>query len=128
MISQVLIIDDDKISRLITRKLIHSIDADLNIHECPGGLDGVNMLEKLRHTPKNIIVLLDINMPDLNGWEFLEQMLIKDLNFKNLKLFIVTSSIYESDRLKAEQNLLVEKLYHKPLSRNDLREILNVEK
>ena len=126
MTSHIFIIDDDPILRLLTRIMIQGINDKVICHECKNGKVGMEALEPMLSSSYPLIVLLDINMPVLNGWEFLDQLEKKEMNkLKNLKLYIITSSIDENDKLKAGQYPVVEKFYSKPLSIQDMKEILN---
>jgi len=122
------IIDDDLIQRMIVSKMIKMIDPTLVITQCENGKIGLDMLEKHSNSNQKIIVLLDINMPILDGWEFLDQ--IEKSNFYNLhqlSVYIVSSSIDESDISKASQYGFVKSFLHKPISREHLNTILGVD-
>jgi len=122
----VLIVDDDLIVRLVIQKMIHNLDSSVNCLQCDNGATGLAILETLQNATDAIIVLLDINMPVLNGWEFLDSLQKTNLSFLNkIRFYIFTSSTDESDKIKAQSYSLVEKVYHKPLSKQDIREILN---
>jgi len=67
-------------------------------------------------------------MPVLNGWGFLDGLQkIKPESFNKFQLYIVTSSTDESDKLKSQSYPVIKKLYHKPLSKQDIEEILNLD-
>lgn len=122
----VLIVDDDPIVRLVIQRMIHNLDSSVNCLEGDNGAVGLALLEKLQNATDAIVVLLDINMPVLNGWEFLDSLEKINLGPSNkLQLYLVTSSTDESDKLKAQSYSLVKKVYHKPLSKQDIEEILD---
>lgn len=122
----VLLVDDDPIVRLIIQKMIHNFDNLVNCLPCANGQVGLSVLATLQNTTQDaIVVLLDINMPVVNGWEFLDSL--PDINlesFSTFKLFIVTSSTDESDIVKAQSYPVIKKFYHKPLSKQAIAEIL----
>lgn len=121
---EIVIIDDDLIYRMIITKMIKIIDASLTINQCEDGKAGLAMLEHLSNSKQKVVVLLDINMPVLDGWGFLEQ--IEKSNFYNLDqliIYVVSSSTDESDILKATKYGFVKSFLHKPLSREDLEAI-----
>jgi CheY-like chemotaxis protein len=60
-------IDDDLIFRMIVSKTINKMDSSLVINQCENGAIGLNMLKTCNY---KIIVLLDINMPVIDGWSF----------------------------------------------------------
>lgn len=129
MSSHVFIIDDDEILRLLTIEMIESLDDKIICHQCENGKVGLETLEPMLNSSETLIVLLDLNMPVLNGWEFLDQLDKKDINkFKNLNLYVLTSSINDNDRIKSEQYPFVKKFYSKPLSEEDFMKVLQLEK
>jgi CheY-like chemotaxis protein len=125
MKKQILIIDDDPIYRMIVSRTISRIDASLSIDECENGQIGLSMLEHGDSTNTKIIILLDINMPIIDGWVFLDQ--IKANNFYNISqvlIYLVSSSTDESDLLKAKQYGFLGGFLHKPLQKEDICSIL----
>jgi CheY-like chemotaxis protein len=85
------------------------------------------MLGQHRDSSHEIIVLLDLNMPILDGWGFLEQIEKSDFyNLHQLSIYIVSSSIDESDISKASQYGFVKNFLHKPLSREDLNTVIGI--
>ncbi len=72
-----------------------------------------------------ILVLLDLNMPDMDGWEFLE--IFSELDFTIRKKYIIvilTSSISQIDKSKGLSYQVVSGYYHKPINREGLLGIL----
>lgn len=128
MKKEIFIIDDDPIYRMIVSRTINKIGPSLTINQCENGEIGLAMLQSERNTTHEIVVLLDINMPILNGWGFLDE--IKKSNFFNilqLKIYIVSSSTDESDLLKSKQYDLEVPFYHKPLAKEDIKTIIGFE-
>ncbi|TVT38389.1 response regulator [Hymenobacter setariae] len=70
------------------------------------------------------VILLDLNMPVLNGWEFLDalQPLEEQLRDQSL-VYILTSSLASTDTRRAQSNNLVAGLLHKPLDRYEIQAI-----
>lgn len=128
MEKELFIIDDDPIHRLIVSKMVTSINPTLTISQCENGEIGLSKLEFLRNSTHKIIVFLDINMPILNGWGFLDE--IEKCNFYNLNqlvIYIVSSSTDESDILKAKGYGFVKGFFHKPLKREDIRTLIGMD-
>jgi CheY-like chemotaxis protein len=65
-----LYIIDDLIFRMIVSKTINKMDSSLVINQCENGAIGLNMLKEQSDANYKIIVLLDINMPVIDGWSF----------------------------------------------------------
>lgn len=107
---QIHLIDDDPLNNLINRKLIARIFPDAEITEDVNAKDA---LEKIRNEFRPDIILLDLNMPGMNGWEFLEHFQKLD---KEITIYILTSSIDSEDYRKAERHKYVKKYIEKPLN------------
>ena len=72
------------------------------------------------------LILLDINMPGMDGWEFLEEYkkLDKELQSKMVVIMLTTSENPEDKAFAQTQNILAD-FYSKPLTKEMLNEILN---
>lgn len=72
------------------------------------------------------ILLLDLNMPEINGWKFLERFAeIRPQPQKNILIYLVSSSIWEEDLKRANKNKLVTEFISKPILKQKLQEILS---
>lgn len=114
MQGEVLIVDDDRTICLIHKyllKTVHNIEP--RFYTCAG--DALKCIADSPNSSKYIIYL-DINMPVLNGWDFLERL----YQFKNKERFsviLVTSSIDAVDKSKAKDYDLVQGYIEKPLNK-----------
>jgi CheY-like chemotaxis protein len=95
MTKEIVIVDDDSVSMFLTEEIIRDTFADLSIHKFNRGIE---CLDFLKSEKEDMIILLDINMPEMTGWTFIEKF--KDLKLKN-KIIVLTSSINEDDRMRA---------------------------
>jgi CheY-like chemotaxis protein len=123
MKESICVIDDDQIYQLIIRKVVERTGKFDRIQFYN---DGVNALEDFKN-PTTIlpeIILLDINMPQMDGWQFLDTLIAHRPNFhQETIIYIVTSSIAHSDRDKAKSYKEVSGFLSKPLSVEKLKEI-----
>lgn len=100
----ILLIEDDYVDVESVRRLFKKQNLPVLLHVAHNGVDGLALLtgnspNGTKITPD--IILLDINMPKMNGIEFLR--IIKNYySFKNIKTFILTTSGEEYDKLAAE--------------------------
>jgi len=128
MNKEIFIIDDDQIYRMIAKMMVGHIDSSLFINECENGKIGLDKLESVRNFDHKIIVLLDINMPVLDGWGFLEQ--IEKSNFYNLEqfnIYLVSSSTDEGDKLKSKSYKFLKGFFCKPLTEEDIKTIIGID-
>lgn len=99
MNSKILVIDDDSIILFIHRTLIKNSGIKANVEYFLSAELALEFINEFKDT-HNFLLLLDINMPTMSGWEMLD--VLKDSTFKdNVKVVMVTSSINEADRTKA---------------------------
>jgi CheY-like chemotaxis protein len=126
----VLLIDDDEINNFISIKLIKKALLNTEITAC---LNGKLAIEQLADIQKNDpdklpdYILLDINMPIMNGWEFLDEY--KRLNIDPLgqsRIFIISSSVFSNDINKARSYQLVQNFISKPLNVDKIIELFKV--
>lgn len=110
----IFLVDDDPINNLINRRLLGKTGIGTNIEEF---LSAQEALEKIKQLPKerSLLIFLDINMPVLNGWEFLEKYTTLFPERQD-KILILSSSIDFQDRQKAFEYPIVSGFLEKPLS------------
>tara|TARA_R110002050_G_scaffold300400_2_gene469622 strand:- start:2528 stop:2917 length:390 start_codon:yes stop_codon:yes gene_type:complete len=121
------VVDDDVVFRLSAKMLINSLDGEHSIIMLENGEEAINFLYENRSQPDMLpeILLLDLSMPVLDGWEFLEQYLpLKDELTKDITIYIVTSSIDQADIKRAESISTVKGYLIKPISRAQLKELI----
>lgn len=125
--SRVFIIDDDPIHQRIAQIMISKHNL---FDEYFSYTDAQKALDFLQENKKNEeilpdVILLDLNMPVLDGWDFLEtfESLIKEFK-KNIRVFIVSSSVDEKDLIRSKSYVAVKGFISKPLSPDIIRSII----
>ena len=104
----ILIIDDDPIINFVTRSTIKNYDNQLVMTDFTNSELGLQFM-----LCNDIdILLLDLNMPVLSGWEILEEIEKRKLD---IPVYILTSSISEIDMAKAYEYSCVKKFISKPI-------------
>lgn len=103
MAFNVLLVDDDDVATESVIRSVRKNDVDCHITIAEDGQVALDIL-KGHHPGKTItrplVILLDLNMPRMNGFEFLDA-LRQDINLKDLVVFILTTSDGESERSRA---------------------------
>ena len=119
-----LVVDDSYIDRIVTSMLIKNI---LNVTEVTQAAGGKEALEQIQQNTfgNKLILLLDIKMPVMDGFEFLDEYdkLPEGLK-QNITIFMLSSTIDPDDIKKAEKNAYVRKILSKPLSVQELKAYL----
>ena len=127
----VLLVDDDEINNFISIKLIKKALLNTDIIACLNGKYAIDQLVDIQKKDPSKLpdyILLDINMPIMNGWEFLDEY--KRLNIDPLgktKIFIISSSVFSNDINKARSYPLVKDFISKPLNVDKIVELFKVE-
>lgn len=96
----ILLVEDDQLDVISVERSLNKLDQNFELFTA---YNGIEALEILKENPKNLpdIILLDLNMPKMNGIEFLK-VLKSDERYKNINVFIMTTSGEETDRRTAE--------------------------
>jgi len=123
----ILIIDDEYLSTFIFEKLIKKVVNDTEITICLNGKYAIEKLLEIKNHDANQLpnyIFLDITMPVMNGWEFLEQYTRLDIDpLGKCKIYILTSSLYRYDMMKSASFNIVKDYIVKPLDFDKLKKV-----
>jgi len=120
-VKEIILIDDEPLVNKIHTVLIRSAKADQHITAFNDPLAG---FEYIKNHKGNKLVLLDINMPVMNAWDFLNGL--KEHHIST-DVIILSSSINPEDKLKAQSFKNVKAFLNKPLSKENIRKIIGAE-
>jgi CheY-like chemotaxis protein len=123
----VLVIDDDEPTNFLNQIIIENSGCAQFVKAVQSGQEALDYLtakEKVQ-CPRPDLIFLDINMPAMNGWEFLEKYrsLSKEEQGK-IMVVMLTTSLFPEDRLKAEDLPEVSGFENKPLTTEKLDNII----
>jgi CheY-like chemotaxis protein len=113
----ILLVEDDQMDIMNVQRELRKHNINVPLHIAGNGREALNLLRGENSQPKidkPSVVMIDINMPRMNGLELLEA-LRSDPEFVGLNVFIMTTSDLEADRLKARE-LAVSGYIVKPLT------------
>jgi CheY-like chemotaxis protein len=121
MTTKILQIDDDFVNNMANDRMLRKMGIPYQLKDF---LDPTEALEFLESTDEDFdLILLDINMPRLTGWEFLDRY---ELFSKKFPIIMVTSSLDLNDQKKAHSYPSLTGFYIKPLSREKIHEIIEL--
>lgn len=117
------VIDDDVIYQIIINKIIQRSEMFSSTSSFKNGKEAIDNLNDSLKNNSDLpdIILLDINMPIMDGWEFMEEMgLIKPKLKKDIIVYIVSSSIAIEDKNRSKTYANILGYLSKPVTVNDL--------
>ena len=110
-----LLIDDDQTTNLLNKTIIEKSKHEIDVRVISDPLEIAGLLENSQLKLDDTVILLDINMPDLNGWEVAEQFINFGIS-ESTKIYMLTSSVDPADEVRARKTDGIEALYSKPLT------------
>lgn len=117
------VIDDDPLYNFGIKKLFEFTtfsEDSLFFKNGQEAIDALSAISNEEGYPN--VILLDINMPIMNGWQFLEEYEKRNLN-KDIKIFVVSSSINQEEIDKANAYEFVDGYIFKPLTLEKIKEL-----
>ncbi|AWG20296.1 response regulator [Flavobacterium faecale] len=125
-IDQVCIIDDDPTHIFITKKYVELSGLVENIMIYKNGKEAYDHLKAIFTASEKLpeIILLDLNMPIWDGWQFLEEFIKIPIKSK-INIFILTSSVSATDKIQAEKFNLNGNYLVKPIAFSEIKTIFS---
>ena len=121
------LVDDDDIFVFLTTKIIEQTNLVDLIKVFGNGLDAINFLKENKNNVDALpdIILLDLNMPIMNGWQFLEEYnkLNPTIGIK-ITIYICSSSISPDDITRAKTISEVSDYIIKPITKDKLIDLI----
>ncbi len=117
------IVDDDPIYQIIANKIVQRSAMFSEVTTFKNGKEAIDTVHQVLESKNTIpdIILLDINMPVMDGWEFMEELsAVKPKIEKEFSVYIVSSSIAVEDKSKSKKYTDILGYISKPISVDDL--------
>lgn len=127
-IKNIALIDDDDTFVFLTKKVIEQTNLVEQIKVFGNGRDAINFLKENSGNPDLLpeIILLDLNMPIMDGWQFLEDyILLKPKIGKKITIYIISSSISPHDIERAKGINAVSDFIIKPVTKEKFIALLS---
>ncbi len=121
--------DDDPIVIFGMKLMLKQVDVELQTHVWNNGQEALEGLMDLVHKEEPLpdILFLDLTMPVMDGWDFLEALKKAPIPGKELvKIFVLSSSINPVDKERALNKKEVQDFISKPIKEERLKEILSL--
>lgn len=136
MLDLILCVDDDPITLMLCKMVISKSSFAKEIITAQNGEEAINYFDDLKLNNLGVeikkypsLIFLDLNMPVMDGWEFLDQFTKNEYTsiFKNTKIIVLSSTIDPKDIEKSKTYPMVIDFLSKPITKEileDLKEIL----
>ncbi len=125
-INLIYVIDDDKIYRYTIETYIELLKLATTIKTFADGEEAIESIKQNLSSPDNLpdVILLDVNMPIMDGWDFVEEFATLNNIPKDITLYMVSSSIDERDRERAQRNSQITDYIIKPITEEQLVKLI----
>lgn len=128
MLEQIYCVDDDVITLMLCKKVIQRADFAKEILTATNGEEAILFFKELAKQPAPSypsLTFLDLNMPIMNGWEFLDQYLKSGYNetFPGAKFIVLSSTIDPQDVEKTKNYPMVVDFLSKPITKGMIEEL-----
>ncbi|AOW19293.1 response regulator [Urechidicola croceus] len=125
----ILLIDDDEAVNFVHTRVIKKLDCANEVHIAKNGLEALEFLKSKNKNGENYkpnLIFLDINMPIMNGWEFLKEYnKLESFEKGDIVLMMLTSSLNPDDYETANKIPEINGFMNKPMTVKVLEEIIN---
>lgn len=127
MLDTILFVDDDPITLMLCKKVISKAAFSNQIITAQNGEEAINLFRNLLDDLEKTIpelIFLDLNMPIMGGWEFLEEFSKPTFKqFHNIKVIVLSSTIDPEDLEKIKEFPMVMDFLPKPISLSMLNKV-----
>lgn len=116
-----LLIDDNYIDNFVTRKILEGSNFTESIVVVRSANEAISSLRNGGVKPD--VIFLDVRMPLMSGFEFLDEYEKIDMDKTGVKIFMLSSSLDPVDMKKATDNKYITQFIHKPLTQKVVEEL-----
>lgn len=125
MAAHIVLVDDNKATNYIHEKFIKKVNTNIAVNSFQMGVNALKHL-KTEGAKNPYLLFIDINMPTMDAWEFLENFkTLAPIVQKNGKIYLLTTSLKPSDKNKLVNFNFVKEIIAKPLNETVLKRLLH---
>ena len=124
----VALVDDDRVYQFTTERMLMRLDDEVQFQWFKDGEEALSFLNAHALESESLpdVLILDINMPIMDGWQFLDAYRSrKDVLAKHIDIYMISSSADERDQLRARSYSDVTDYLEKPITSDLLRSLLD---
>lgn len=121
----IFLVDDDHIYQFTAKKTLESMGLIERVSMFPDGEKALGFIKEHISEPENLpdIIFLDINMPIMDGWQFVDEFQRLSLP-KKIALYMVSSSVDENDMKRSKEFGVIDDYIIKPVGRSRFEQLL----
>jgi len=121
MLNKVLCVDDDEVTLMICKIIIGNCKLGKEVVRAMNGQQALDVFNNDPAASEIELILLDINMPVLNGWDFMDAFSSMSSRFPKVKVAILSSSVNPEDVSKAKTYSYAIGFISKPLTEDSVK-------
>lgn len=122
-----MLVDDNKIDNFFHERVIKKYDPEISVIAIPFAETALEYLKETNARQQPELIFLDINMPGMNGWEFLEEyQKLPAENQQSMIVVMLTTSENPDDRAKALTHDILSDFRSKPLTKEMFDEVIDI--
>lgn len=126
--NKIVLIDDDPINNFLNKSIISElVSTDITVEDFLNPEDALEALINQRNKDPKLLpdfIFLDINMPEMTGFEFLDLYIKNNLEKEHTQVFILSSSLDPNDIQISKSYTIVKDFISKPLDAERIKKII----
>ena len=123
---EIILVEDDLVTTMLHERVVQKVLPEAIVHKFSDGKTVYDFIVSNNHPEKRYLVLLDLTMRIMDGWEFLDSMLEQDTQCK-MAVLVITTSVDPDDFFKSRDYPQVFGFYGKPFTINQFQDVLQHE-
>jgi CheY-like chemotaxis protein len=122
----IFLVDDDHIYQFTAKKTLESMGLTEQVSMFPDGEKAIDFIREHLSQPQDLpdIIFLDINMPIMDGWQFIDEFQKLKIP-KKIAVYMVSSSVDENDMKRSKEFGVIDDYIIKPVGRSRFQELLS---